>query len=188
VSITVTFESVLRAKTDACEQEKIFWSVFYDAKAQPKLRKWLVKKGVPLQHVEDLESEMKLAMFKAIQRYNHGKIPFEKYIWTEFNQILINWFVSRSRKSGRSVSIDEMIEVHGDSIELNFGSVSVEAGEMDVETVFNGMTQRQAFIARCLYYSDWTSNDIREYLGVNTSQYYKEISEIKRIVSEYVAR
>lgn len=187
MATTVTFQSVIRAQTDPLEQEKIYWSVFYNADAQPKLRKWLVKKGVPLHHVDDLESEMRVALFVAIHKYNHDKIPFEKYVWTEFQQILINWFISKSKRSGAQLSIDEMVEVHGDSIELNLGNVTLDGGdtEFDAESIFSGMTQPQAFIARCLYYNEWTNNDVREYLHMTTAQYHRELTEVRRIVRTY---
>ena len=186
----ITLKLVEQARSDPSTAVQIFKSIFYDGK-KPKLRMWLIKKGVDFQELDDVESVCKLEFMKQLYKYNHDKIAFEKYVWTEFSHILLNHFQSKkSKKVSLTDSLDEKLGDDADeyrgNVYMNLGFIPNPDCESDFETVFNNMTRIQATICRLIYYSELDKNEIIEFLNIGRDKYVKEVKQIRIKMKQYL--
>ena len=186
----ITLQQVELARTDEIEATKIYNVVFMDGK-KPKLRMWLIKKGVDYKDLDDLESVCKLEFMKHLHKYNHDKISFQQYMWTEFSHILLCYFQSKkSKKNQLTDSLDDELVVDDgekvSTIQMDLGFIPNPDYEMDFEAVFCRLTRIQATICRLIYYSDLDKTDVIDYLGINKDKYAKEIRNIRSIFREYI--
>jgi len=186
----ITLQKVIMARTDESVATEIYNIIFMDGK-KPKLRMWLIKKGVDYKDLDDVEGICKLEFMKHLYKYNHDKISFEKYMWTEFSHILLCHFQSKkSKKYQLTDSLDEQLSTDDgemvNNIQMDLGFIPNPDYELDFETVFCKMNRIQATICRMIYYSDMEKSDVVEYLGISKDKYAKEIRHIRTIFKEYV--
>lgn len=187
----ITLEQVELARMDEVEATKIYNIIFMDGK-KPKLRMWLIKKGVDYKDLDDLEGVCKLEFMKHLYKYNHDKISFEQYMWTEFSHILLCYFQSKkSKKYQLTDSLDEQLSVDDGemmvNVHMNLGFIPNPDYELDFETIFCRLTRVQATICRLIYYSGWDKAGVIEYLGINKDKYAKEMRNIRSIFREYTS-
>lgn len=188
----ITLEQVEQARNNPELITDIYNQVFNDNK-KPKLRMWLVKKGVDYKELDDVESTMKLSFMKVIHKYNHDKISFEKYVWTEFNQVLLNYFQSKKVKKYTTIGFDDMNCMDEDGSEYVSKEISMDLGHIpepdykyDFENIFSKLTQIQGTICRMIYYSEWNKDDVIEYLGISRDKYNREMKHIRTVFNSYL--
>lgn len=186
----ITLQQVEQARTDETTATQIYNIIFMDGK-KPKLRMWLIKKGVDYKDLDDLEGVCKLEFMRHLYKYNHDKISFEKYMWTEFSHILLCHFQSKkSKKYQLTDSLDD--QIIGDdgelinNIQMDLGFIPNPDWELDFESVFCKLTRIQATICRMIYYSDMEKADVIEYLGISKDRYAKEVRQMRTTFKEYV--
>lgn len=188
----ITLQQIQQAQINPNLIQQIYNTVFFDNK-KPKLRMWLVKKGVDYSELDDVESTMKLSFMRVIMKYNHEKISFEKYVWTEFSQVLLNYFQSKKVKKYTTVGFDELNYTDEDGSECVPKEINMDLGfipepdyKCDFEKVFSHLTRIQATICRMIYYSEWNKDDVVEYLGITKDKYNKELKQIKIVFKKYL--
>lgn len=189
----VTLKQIEQARIDTTMAEYIYNVIFYDGN-KPKLRMWLVKKGVDYKELDVVESDMRMAFMKVLLKYNHNKISFEKYVWTDFSQCLLNYFQSKKEKKYTTISFDDINYNGEDGSEQMATELSMNLGfipepvdcKCDFETVFHKLTRVQATICRMIYYSGWNKKDVTEYLGINKDKYNKEMKQVRIIFKKYL--
>lgn len=184
----ITLQRLKNASNDTKEAEKIVDEIVYDEKGNPKLRMYLLKMGVPFHELEDYEMNCIHMILEHISgkfqnKYQKAKIPFEKYMWFFMIQTVLNDFKKKNIYHSRYNSMEQILEQHESNEPYDWmGSVEVDEFALDIENVFMEMTQRQAFICRCLYYSDWQAFEIINYLNIDKTTYSHEIEEIKKVL------
>ena len=181
-----------RSSSDGEKISKIYREIFFDG-SRPKVKMWLVKKGVHYNELDEVFSKMNLSFMLNLHRYKHDKIEFEKYIWTCFNQELLNHFHSKKlKKNSTTIGVDDVVESKlNDSeileYEVNIGFVPApEINTYDeYENFFLTLTQSQALICRMVYYSDYSKSEICEYLGIKKSKLKEEMENIRIAHEKY---
>ena len=189
--MVITIEEIRKAVLDSKQAEEIYKKIFYDGN-KPKLRMWLVKKGVNFNELDVVESNMNLVFMLNLNKYQHDKIPFERYIWTCFNQELLNYFQSKKLKKNNNIGFGDLgvKSDDGDGVdyEVNLGFIEADTTfelESDMETLLHTLPQLQATIVRMLYYTGWEKDDVCEYLQISREKFNKEIKSAKTAFYNY---
>ncbi len=183
----VKYEDVMKAKKDPKVMDDIYHKVFFDG-AKPKLRMWLINKGVSFNELAEVESNMRMLFMLRLKTYKHDKIPFEKYCWTSFQYELANWFQNKKLKKNSNIGFDDLITNNDTDVEVDIGYVSNIEDDCvyDFEFLFSRMTRLQATICRLLYYNEWVKEDIMSYLKLSKRKYSNELKYIKAVFIEYL--
>ena len=64
--------------------------IFYDDKGNRKVKLWLMKSGVPMNDIDDLEADFRLHTLRILsEKYKYNKIPIEKFICKILNSGII---------------------------------------------------------------------------------------------------
>jgi hypothetical protein len=177
----IDYEMVDEAKTDPAKLLKIYNQVFYDGK-KPKLRMWLIKKGISYYELDDVETEMKLSFLAGVKKYEHDKIEFEKYIWTRFSHTLLNYYQSKKLKKNSIIPFGDISE----EVVFNIGCLPEKRCQDDFEYLFTLMTRYEATICRLIYYNGWEKQTIINHLEVSSNFYDKCLVNIRKIISKYM--
>lgn len=181
----VNLSEVEKARCDVSVATSIYHKVFFDSNNNPKARMWLSKKGVPKRDLDEVEAQMRMTFVNCMNSYTYQKIPFEKYVWTEFTYTLINWFKSQKAKKVEMINIG-LIDENGDEIDVNIGDLSDDVA-LDFEVVIGMLPKNAQTIARTLFYSDgWKKSDIKSYYGFNECEFLSNMKIIKKVVRDYL--
>jgi len=179
----ITFAEVEKSRTNELMLSLIYNKVFYDGK-KPKLRMWLIKKGVSFSELGDVETKMKLIFLESLSKYTHDKIDFERYVWTRFSHHLLCYFQSKTLQKN---SVSTFSDV-GDEVIVNIGFIPETSYVVDdFELVFTKMTQIQATICRFIYYNDWNKYQISRHLRITLKEYNGHLGGIRKIMKEYLS-
>lgn len=179
----ISVESVNLARTTPTVLIDIYRKIFFDGN-KPKLRMWMIKKGVPYSDLDDLETEMKFAFISELNKYEYTKIDFEKYIWTDFSHILINYFQSKKLKKNNNLRLEFVTE----KVVVDIGYIEVNKyDKSDFEILFLGLTRIQATMCRLIYYNDWNKEQIKNFLGMNKDDWENNLTVIKKNFLEYLS-
>lgn len=189
LGVVITTEDLEQAKFDPKLAESIIKKILYDG-SNNKLRLYLYKSGLQTQDAEDLESDVIYKILTIIKnnKFTHNKIPFERWMWNEIWHMVMNHFQSKKLKKNKSNnSLEGMLEGFEECEPQDWmGTDCIDEFELDVENLFTLLTQRQAFMCRCIYYNDWNQFEIQDYLGINKTAYGTEIEKIRLEFSQAI--
>lgn len=178
----IDYGMVEKAKTDNNVLSEIYKEVFFDGN-KPKLRMWLVKKGISFCELDDVETEMKLSFLSGINKYEHDKIEFEKYIWTKFQHTLLNYYQSKKLKKNSA----QLLSDASDEVVFNIGYIPEKKYyKDDFEYLFTLMTRHEATICRLIYYNGWSKNQIISQLEITSKFYDRCLVNIRTVVGKYL--
>ena len=186
----ITATQANTAHKDPKECESIVNQILYDG-SKPKFKMYLAKIGIPYHQLDEYEilaKEMILEYLlgKYRGRFNHDKVSFEKYMWISIMHVVFNKLKTNKIRNSRYCSSDEIMEKResGDP-PLSFGVDKISELKIDIENLFDTLTQRQGFICRCIYYSDWNEFEISDYLNISKDDYQIEILGIREKFTSY---
>lgn len=175
----IKLEDVLRAKNDNEVYGKIYKQVFFDNKNNNKVRKWLIKKGVSFNEVDDVYGIMVLVFANAILSYKHDKIYFEKYVWVKFGHRLNNYFSDKNLLKNSNILIEENNSVQNYTL--------LPSEDFDIDLFIESLDSIKSLIAKCHLYYGWTKNEIVDFIShLEYFDYEKEIDIIKIYVDKYL--
>ena len=167
--------------------------IFYDSKGSPKLKKWLVKKGVKYNKLNELTSIMIEVFMKSLEKYKHDKIDFEKYVWVRFGHALNNYFYryNHIKKIINEVSLDELNEREGCNVEfyiIDNDMITNIDFNIDIDLMIKNFNNIQSFIFKCKYYNSWNDLEVQNWSDVlyPNEDYYKELGYVKSIIDLYI--
>lgn len=187
---------VKKARDDEYTCLKIYNQVFYDGDTN-KVKRWLYKRGVKENEIDDLLSKMNIAFFKTIYKYEYDKINFEKYIWIKFKQVLLNHFHRKKevKKISNILSLEDyhdededLIKMEGKSYSIGYISESDELLRKDFDNIVSNMTDVQALICKLRFYNKWSEKEVVNHLrdiGIPKREYLREVRTIKSIINKY---
>ncbi len=177
----IDYELVKEARKNKAAMSKIYNEVFYDGK-KPKLRMWLIKKGISFFELDDVETEMKISFIDGVERYNHPKIVFEKYIWTKFSHTLLNYYQNKKLKKNSTQTFSDI----GEEVVFDIGYIPEKYNKDDFEYVFTLMSRYEATICRLIYYNGWEKFQIINHLEISPKFYDECIINIRKIMKKYL--
>lgn len=179
----INVDLIKKARSDDESFLIIYNKIFYDNN-KPKLRMWLIKKGISYSELDDVETEMKFELIKGIEEYSYNKIYFEKYIWTKFNHCLLNYFQSKKLKKN---SVEPFSNFDSEII-FDIGFIPEKKYiKSDFEILFTNMTQVQATICRLIYYNEWNKTQIIRYLDMSDNDYSNNLKVIRNSFLKYLS-
>jgi hypothetical protein len=194
----VTIEDVRNAKNDSNSFLDIYQKIFFDKYKRPKVRLWLRKSGVNNNEIDDVESMMIITLIIGIDKYNHDKIPFEKWIWEKFRFTLNNYYFSKKHIKKYSNMIhmidvyhfdDDKIEYEGKVIDIGYVAGNDSLLEFDFDIIVSKMNFIQQFICRCRFYNNWSIKEIKNYMmsvyNVGDKQFNSELKKAAEIFKLY---
>lgn len=172
------YEDVVKAKNNLSVYNKIYKDIFFDKKGNAKLRLWLLKMGVKRSELDNLESIMSITFVECMNSYRHGKISFEKYVWTKFKFSLYNYFYRKNKVKKIANEVD--LEDYADRL------VCVQEHEsIDFDFIVQHMTDLQSLISKLKYYNDCNDYEIMELCNISKESYDDECLKIRNKIKEY---
>ena len=189
----ITLKDVKKAKENVDDFLYIYQTVFFDSKKRPKLRLWLKKHGVKREDIEDVENALVITLAVGIDKYNHDKVPFEKWIWEKFRFCLGSYFQSKKLKKYSNIitlsdvysSEDDKMEYDGKTVDIGYVTDEKVMLDMDFEHLVSKMNDIQSFICKCKFHNGWSDKEIRNFLnqkGITDKQYS---NELKKVISTF---
>jgi hypothetical protein len=161
------------------KQEKVlqnYKQIFFDKVGEPVVRKWLVKKGFTGDDLEMLYGELIEDFFNSIEHYKHNKIPFEKYVWTNFNFIMLNFISRKQRFINRFVNIES-------------SSLSLEDSKdifLDMDCLLEVLSKLAGELLKYMAFEDLSLREIKK-LGLYDNREIKKASlELREIIKKYL--
>lgn len=188
--MVIDLDVIEQAKTEPSVLYKVYRQVFYDGN-KPKLRMWLINSGIPYDSLGDLETEMKVCFMLGLNKYQHTKINFEKWIWTEFKYTLMNYFQSKKllKNSNHTIFTDMVVNSNEDSqFDVESEQGESELTQDDLEYYFLQMKCKQATICRLIYYNGWDKFNIMSQLNMTSQEYDDNMVEIRKIMKVYLSQ
>jgi hypothetical protein len=180
--MNITVSQIVNArKGNQSDANKIFKRIFYD-KSKPKVEMWLINNGISYNMIDEVMSEMYSEFSECLMyKYRHDKIDFEKFVWQRFKYRLVDWFrIKSAKKISMSVSIEGNLD-----IDIDIGYVGDDFN-IDFESILEGMDDGKAcFMARCIYYNQWSKREVKEYMGLSYSELNEIMEKLKQVMREY---
>jgi DNA-directed RNA polymerase specialized sigma24 family protein len=169
---------------------------FTKSKSQPGvIKKWLIKKGISFKEIDDLESTLKIVFINKYYSYTHNKIEFFTYMWTAFNQEVLNYFQAKKLLKNSSEFLLEEQTVNketGEPIQINIGYTPSDHtnidGTYDVEKFFSGLTGQEADICRLKFFNGYSELEISRHFNRPLSEIKKDIASIQNKYSCFFHR
>ena len=186
----IFIEDIITARNDRKLFKEIYKTVFYDG-SKPKVRMWLKNRGVPYKNLDDMESEMIKVFVENIFKYHHGRIDFERWIWTKFEQALLNSFYRNTyiKKIANLYLADDLIEENQNNI-ISGISYIFDDIEVDLNNILVCLNNVQCYIFNCKYYNNWNDSEIKIYVekifNISPDIYEYEYSEMKKKIYKYI--
>jgi hypothetical protein len=192
----MTIDEIEEAKINPNKLRELYKKLFYE-NGNPKLRYWLIKKGVSYNEVDDVESSMNELFMEGVMKYNNDKIDFEKWMWIKFKQQLSNYYSNKKLKKNADLIFEHDIEKNEedridesfyDKIKFDIGNVSDVTFDID-ENIPHFMNNLQRFIYRCKVYANFRDDEIFEvanFLTDNRKEFQNEVVNIRKIIKKYI--
>jgi hypothetical protein len=181
----VELHDIEKARTDSGAANDIHDVLFYDAHGNPKVRMWLVKKGVPISDLDDVESDLKLTLAWCIKDYKHGKIPFEKFAWTVFSYVLTNWF--NKKKANKNTLVSYGYDENAgkmDEVDYYIGNLTDDFC-FDFESVISILPCKAKTVARIMYYNGWNKREMMKYYHFRRDEIDSYLMMIAKVIKDY---
>jgi len=158
------------------EKLKFYNLVFSEENNISMVRKWLIKSKVNKDDIDDMESELVVIYTKCAMKHNYDKIPFDRYVWTQFKNRLIDYFRSNTRKRAK-----EFIPIEENTCIVNIP----DDFAADYDVILNFLGDTRAFIFDSMYRKGWKYKEICNHLGMTRKEFLIESRQIRKQIKQY---
>lgn len=163
----ISLEQVQRARAgDQKLQTDIYRQIFFDKLGNDKVTGWLVLSRIPQQDLEMLKSDLRFIFTKTLMKdYVHDQIPFEKFVWTRFKFVVIQYFSKRSADHRKGLVMVHLAETEEDD-EVGVGATLADTSQViadlpyDFEQLIAGFSLEHRRICRRIAYNQLKNSEL----------------------------